>query len=216
MQPRIANLVNELLNEEEIAVAERLDFLIHHRTKGKAWALLEQILPKYWREDDGFLRTLAPDGVYRTIYYLDNPLEFRRNARYPIFMMGQHLEGLLGEFLDVHDRPLGALAQVWYMHARTELALLLLQFNEFYIQAKHLCSDPLLPQRLDERTFSTQEAVYCLLITRSLSSRLMDLLKEAGRPLREGWRPIQPEWKTWCSEEPRNPGRGGIAQREHP
>ena len=216
MQNQVVNLVNAVLSEKEIAVAERLDHLIESGEKLKAWALIEQILPKYWREDNGFLRTITPVYVYRTLYYLNEPYEFARNPRYMIFMMGQHLEGLLACILGIHRKPLGDLSYYLKRNQPVQLSATLLEFNKIYIRTKHMAGDPFLESRLDMRTFSTREAVFCLFIIRSLSMKLMDMLKESGNPLREGWKPIDRSWLTWDSTEPVNPGRGGIAQSEHP
>lgn len=216
MLSQLIKLIERILSEKEIAVAERLDHLIESGEKWKAWALIEQILPKYWREDHGFLRTITPVYVYRTLYYLNAPYEFARNPRYMIFMMGQHLEGLLACVLGIHTKPLGDLSFYLKRNQPSHLSDALLEFNKIYIRTKHMAGDPLLESRLDVRTFSTREAVFCLLITRGLSMKLMDMLKESGNPLREGWKPIDESWLTWDSTEPVSPGRGVIAQSEHP
>ena len=95
MQDQINNLVRAVLSGEEVDLAERLDFLIRNREMLKAWALLEQILPVFWQSDGNILRTISPTYVYRTLYYLNEPYEFKRNPRHMIFLMGNHLEGLL-------------------------------------------------------------------------------------------------------------------------
>jgi len=217
MQAQIAELITALLDEKEMAVAERLDFLIENeREMWKAWALLEQILPVYWKIDGDFPYTLAPAFVYRPLYYLNHPHEFARNPRYMIFMMGNHLEGLLVKLLNLHNRPLGDLSHYLSKTNQTKLSSFLLRFNEVYRRTKHMSGDPFLETRLDQRTFSTLEAVYCLFITRNLSAKLFDLLRKAGKPLKEEWKPIDPEWSTWDSEEPISLGRGVIAQSEQP
>jgi hypothetical protein len=131
-------------------------------------------------------------------------------------MMGNHLEGLLAHLLGLRNRPLGNLSNYLSRINRTELASYLLKFNEVYVRAKHMTGDPFLPARLDQRTFSARETVYCLFITRHLSIKLFSLLKEAGKPLSEEWKPIDPKWFAWDSEEPVGPGRGGIAKSQQP
>jgi hypothetical protein len=217
MQAQIVELVAALLDEKEIAVAERLHFLIENEPEmWKAWALLEQILPVYWKTEGGFLYTLAPVFVYRTLYYLNHPHEYARNPRYMIFMMGNHLEGLLVKLLNLHNRPLGNLSHYLSKTKPTELSSSLLKFNEIYRRTKHMSGDPFLETRLDLKTFSTCDAVYCLFVTRNLSIKLFDLLRKAGNPLKEEWKPIDTEWFTWDREEPINPGRGGISKSEQP
>jgi hypothetical protein len=216
MQSQIADLVNSLLNKDEIAIAERLDLLIENEEMFKAWALLEQIFPVFWIVEGKYLYTRKPVFVYRTIYYLNHPHEFFRNPRYMIFMMGNHLEGLLVHLLNLHNRPLGDLSHYLSKTNQTELSEYLLKFNAIYRRTKHMSGDPFLETRLDQRTFSPREAVYCLLITRNLSIRLFDLLKKAGKPLSEEWRQIDPQWFKWDSEEPISHGRQVIVKSQQP
>ena len=217
MQNQIEALVNSLLDDNEIAIAERLDFLIENEKEmWKAWALLEQILPVFWIVEGEYLHTRAPAFVYRTIYYLNHPQEFVRNPRYMIFMMGNHLEGLLVHLLNLRNRPLGDLSHYLSKFNQAELSAYLLKFNAIYCRTKHMSGDPFLETRLDQKTFSTREAVYCLLITRNLSIRLFDLLKKAGKPLSEDWKQINPQWFTWDNEEPISHGRTVISKSQQP
>lgn len=181
-QPQITELSKALLDEKEIAVAERLDFLIKNNEMWKAWALLEQILPVFWIVEGEYLHSRAPVFVYRTIYYLNHPQEFVRSPRYMIFMMGNHLEGLLVYLLDLHNRPLGSLSQYLPKINQKELSVSLLKFNNIYRRTKHMSGDPFLETRLNKRTFSAREAIFCLMVTRSLSIKLFDLAKKAGSP----------------------------------
>lgn len=182
----------------------------------KAWALLEQILPVFWIMEGEFLHTRAPAFVYRTLYYLDHPHDFVDDSRNMIFMMGNHLEGLLVHLLNLHNRPLGDLSHYLSKTNQTELSSSLLKFNEVYRRAKHMSGDPFLPTRLDQRTFGTRETVYCLFVTRNLSIKLFDLLKKAGKPLSEEWKQINPQWFTLDSEEPISPGRRVISKSQQP
>ena len=216
-QPQITKLTKTLLDGKEIAVADRLDFLIEKKPEmWKAWALLEQVLPIFWIVEGKYLHTRAPVFVYRTLYYLDNPHDFVRDPRKMILMMGNHLEGLLVHLLGLHNRPLGDLSYYLSKTNQTELSSLLLKFNEVYRRAKHMSGDPFLPTRLDQRTFSTREAVYCLFIMRNLSIKLFDLLKKAGKPLSEEWKQIDSQWFMWDSEEPISPGRRVIVKSQQP
>ncbi len=217
MRPQTIELIKDLLNEKEIAVAKRLDYLIEKEPEmWKAWTLLEQVLPVFWRKEGGHLYTIAPTFVYRTLYYLNHPHDFRRNPRYMIFMMGNHLEGLLSRLLGLHNRPLGDLSHYLSRLNQGELKANLLKFNVVYTKTKHMSGDPFLESRLDLRTFSTLEAIYCLFIVRHLSIKLFDLLKEVGKPLKEEWKLIDPEWIKWDSEEPVSPGRDVIPCSEPP
>ncbi len=216
MQNQIEALVNSLLDKDEIAVAERLDFLIENDNMFKAWALLEQIFPVFWIVEGNYLYTRNPVFVYRTIYYLNHPHEFFRSPRYMIFMMGNHLEGLLAYLLNLRNRPLGDLSHYLVKINQSELSEHLLEFNNIYRRTKHMSGDPFLPTRLDERTFSTREAIYCLFITRSLSIRLFDLLKKAGKPMSEEWKEIDPQWSNWDFEEPISHGRRVIVKSQQP
>ena len=216
MQDQIEALVSSLLDEGETAVAERLDFLIEKGEMWKAWALLEQVLPVFWIVEGEYLHTRAPVFVYRTLYYLNHPQEFVRNPRYMIFMMGNHLEGLLVHLLNLRNRPLGDLSHSLYKINQTKLSASLLNFNAIYRRTKHMSGDPLLEKRLDHRTFSTRDAIYCLFITRNLSMQLFDLLKKSGKPLSEEWKPIDPQWFTWNSEEPISHGRRVISKSQQP
>jgi len=215
MRKQISHLTQSILSENEIALANRLYYLIKQRKMTKSWALLEQILPKFWREEKNSLRTLWPDGVYRTLYYLDEPYDFVRNPRHMIVLMGNHLEGLLEHLMDIHGRPLGGLITAFSKTGDSRLTTSLREFNKIYVRAKHPSADPFLEKRLDRRTFSTREAIFCLIIMRHLSIQLFDLLRENGKPLEEGWKPIDPEWLSWDREEPISPARGVISLREH-
>jgi len=216
-QTQIIELTKALLDEKEIAVADRLDFLIEKELEmRKAWALLEQVLPIFWIVEGEYLHTRAPVFVYRTLYYLNHPLDFVNNSRGMIIMMGNHLEGLLVHLLDLHNRPLGDLSYYLSKIDQAELSSSLLEFNGVYRRAKHMSGDPFLPTRLDRRTFSTREAVYCLFVMRNLSIKLFDLLKKAGKPLSEEWKQIDSQWFTWDSEEPISRGRRVIVKSQQP
>lgn len=189
----------------------------------KAWALLEQVLPIFWIVEGKYLHTRAPVFVYRTLYYLDHPHDFVRNSRKMILMMGNHLEGLLVRLLDLHNRPLGDLSHYLRRSAhylsrtsQMELSSSLLKFNKIYRRAKHMSGDQFLPTRLDQKTFSTREAVYCLFIMRNLSIELFELLKKAGKPLSEEWKQIDSQWFTWDDEGPISPGRRVIVKSQQP
>jgi len=216
-QPQIVELTKALLDEKEIAIADRLDSLIEKEPEMlKAWALLEQVLPIFWIVEGKYLHTRAPAFVYRTLYYLDHPHDFVNNSRKMIIMMGNHLEGLLFHLLNLHNRPLGDLSHYLSRIDQTELSSSLLKFNEVYRRAKHMSGDLFLPMRLDQRTFSTRETVYCLFVMRNLSIKLFDLLKKAGKPLSEEWKQIDSQWLTWDSEEPISPGRTVIVKSQQP
>lgn len=214
MRKRISHLAQSILSENETALASRLYYLIKQRKMTKAWALLEQILPKFWRGEKNSLRTLWPDGVYRTLYYLDEPYDFVRNPRHMIVLMGNHLEGLLERLMGIHGSPLGCLITAFAKIRDKRLTQLLREFNKIYVLAKHPSADPFLEKRLDRRTFSARDAIFCLIIMRHLSIQLFDLLRENGKPLEEGWKPIDPEWLSWDREEPISPARGAIFLRE--
>lgn len=216
MQNQVKTLVNSLLDKDEIAVAERLYFLIANDEKWKAWALLEQILPVFWIIEGKFIHTRAPVFVYRTLYYLNIPPEFVRSPRHMILMMGNHLEGLLVYLLNLHNRPLGNLSHYLSKINQTELSDYILRFNIIYRRTKHMSGDPFLKTRLDQRTFTAQDAIYCLFVTRNLSIRLFDLLKKQGKALSEEWKPIDPQWFTWDSEVPISRGRMGIVKSQQP
>jgi hypothetical protein len=127
------------LDENEIAVAERLDFLIEREKEmWKAWALLEQILPIFWIVEGKYLHTRAPAFVYRTLYYLNHPHAYIDDSRNMIMMMGNHLEGLLVHLLGLRNRPLGKLSNYLSRINQRELASSLLKFNEIYVRAKHM------------------------------------------------------------------------------
>ena len=215
MRERISHLAEKLLAEKEIALANRLDYLIKGRRMRKAWALFEQVLPKFWKEENDVLRTLSPDNIYRTLYYLDEPYDFLRSPRHMIVLMGNHLEGLLEHLMDIHGPPLGSLINALSRTVSTSLSLPLLEFNKIYVRAKHPSADPFLETRLDRRTFSTREAIFCLIVMRHLSIKLFNLLRESGKPLVEEWKKIDPEWPSWNLEEPISPARGVISLREH-
>jgi hypothetical protein len=215
MKGQISHLAESLLAENEIALANRLDYLIKRRKIMKAWALLEQVLPKFWKEERGIFRTLSPDSIYRTLYYLDEPNDFVRSPRHMIVFMGNHLEGLLEYLMDIHGLPLGGLIYALSKMITATLISPLLEFNKIYVRAKHLSADPYLEKRLDRRTFSTREAIFCLIIMRHLSVKLFDALRENGKPLVENWKQIDPEWLSWDREELISPARGVIPLREH-
>jgi hypothetical protein len=214
MRSEIRHLTETLLGKNEIALANRLDYLVKKRKMDKAWALLEQILPKFWKDERGVLRTLFPDSVYRTLYYLNEPYDFIRSPRYMIVLMGNHLEGLLEHLTTIYGAPLGRLINALLKIRSTRLTSSLLEFNKIYVRAKHPSADPFLETRLDQRTFSTREAIFCLIIMRHLSIRLFNLLRKNGKPLGK-WKPIDSEWLSWNREEPISPARGVVTLREH-
>ena len=217
MTMRVSELADSLLTEKELALAERLNYLIETGKMRQAWTLLEQVLPKFWKEEGGVFRTLSPDGVYRTLYYLDEPYDFVKVPRHMIVLMGDHLQGVLDHLTDRrYGLPLGRLVNTLrkVKQLPRDLASQLLDFNGVYIRAKHLSADPFLPKRLDRRTFSTREAILSLIIMRQLSMRLCDLLREKGKPLPEDWKQINPEWLRW-DREGLAVGGNVIPLREH-
>ena len=217
MTMQVFDLADSLLTEKEVALAERLNYLIETGKMRQAWTLLELVLPKFWKEERGILRTLSPHSVYRTLYYLDEAYNYVRSPRHMINLMGAHLEGLLDFLADHRYRlPLGGLVGKLRKAGQLpeNLAFQLLDFNTIYKRAKHPTADPLLPKRLDRRTFPTREAILSLIVMRQLSMRLCGLLREKGKPLPEDWKQINPEWLTWNREGPVVGGRV-IPLREH-
>lgn len=54
----VYDIVDSLLSEKELALGDRLNYLIEAGKMKKAWTLLEQILPKFWKKDEVVLNTL--------------------------------------------------------------------------------------------------------------------------------------------------------------
>jgi len=205
MRKQISHLASNLLSNDEIALAERLYSLFKAKKMEQARVLLKQILPKYWKEENGRQFTLSPRGVYRTLYYLDKPHSFARSPRHMISLMGDHLACLLENLAGISEEippsrmSLGVLINSKQMKVLlpTELSSSLLEFNQVYVYAKHMSANPFLEEQLDRRTFTTHEAILCLIIMRYLSMKLSDLLKKNNKPLEAEWKQISPEWLTW-------------------
>lgn len=152
----VYDIVDSLLIEKELALGDRLDYLIEAGKMKKAWTLLEQILPKFWKKDKVVLRTLSPDNVYRTLYYLDEPYDFVRVPRHMIVLMGDHLQGVLNHLAYRRYRlSLGRLVTKLRKSKQLprELASQLLDFNEVYVRAKHMSADHACMQRRNKARF---------------------------------------------------------------
>lgn len=199
----------------DIVVTEKIDY-IKKEFQRFCVELDEIFQSKLGKEGmKGVLRTLSPDNVYRTLYYLDEPNDFIRSPRHMIVLMGNHLEGLLEHLTDIHGSPLGGLINALSKTRSISLTSPLLEFNKIYVCAKHPSADPFLETRLDRRTFSACEAIFCLIVMRHLSIKLFDLLRENGKALVEEWKQLDPEWLSWNRDEPISPARGVIPLREH-
>lgn len=210
---KIRTLAQNVLTSEDYPIVDYLYDLISNEEIRIACSLIENIFPQYWTLEGG-LRTLWPDDVYRTIYYLTNAKAYEDSSRHMINMMGGHLEGLL-YFLDEPNRlSLGPkIHRLKKKHLISEtLASQLLDFNGIYRRSKHMSGDNLLPKRLDIRTFSTFDTLLCLFVMRRLSMRLFSLLSENGISLPQQWKPYTSEWLCWKRTDIINPI---IPQRQH-
>ena len=119
--------------------------------------------------------------------------------------MSNHLEGLLQLLRGRRTREtLGNLVVRLAGHIiPVDMAKDLLEFNEAaVVRAKHMKSDDELPSRLDVRTFDTPDALACLVMVRSFSMRLFQLLKETGVVMPQSWKDFKEEWLSWTRDEP--------------
>jgi len=79
-----------------------------------------------------------------------------------------------------------------------ELGGILFQYNSLVnIPAKHPKANPMIPERLDIRTFSTWDTLLCLMLTRHLAIQLSEILKERGLILPANWKPFNKRWVNW-------------------
>ncbi len=213
----ILGLARKMLTQDELDLAGRLYWLLESGLMKEAWALIRDIFPVYWRDGNGASYTLDPDPVYRSLYYLDDPYGYMQHTRSALALMGSHLEGLL-EIIPGSPSSQSLGRMVYYLRSKgllpANLAQELMEFNSVaYIRAKHLASDPFLPERLDIRTFSPWEAVLCLIMMRNFSIRLFQILESRGVNLPEKWKEFKREWLTWDRSDPN--GWKAIAASEY-
>src|SRR5207249_1256942 len=147
----IDELAKSVLNADEVALAERLEYLITEGETRKAQSLLAKVFPKYWKDDS---TSLFPVSIYRTIYYLDFASDYIGDTRHLIENMGQHLEGLLNQLVRQKGLPvkqeLGMKVEVFRETLGEELSSALHDFNRLiHNVSKHPDDDPLLPVRFD-------------------------------------------------------------------
>ena len=216
--PRLVeSLANRLLSVEEIAVANRIEWLVDHGKIKKAQSLIQDIFPKYCSVRGGIPFTLWPDDVYRPLYYLDDPPAFLKLSSFVVHCMGEHLEGLLKLFPGAHEKlALGAQSkQLKSEVLPSNLADELLEFNRLAdVPAKHPSADPFLPRRLDVRSFTLREVTLLLMVMRQLSISLFALLKRQGIHFQEEWKEFKSEWIRWDRVTKLYPIV--IAARQHP
>jgi len=196
----VVSLANQLLSADETAVANRIEWLVDHGKTRKAKSLVQDILPKYCDVRRGIPFTLWPDDVYRPLYYLDDPQAFLTYSSFIVHCMGEHLEGLLKCFPEAH-RKLALGAQTKLLEGKvlpSDLANELFEFNRVAaVPAKHPSANPLLPSRLDVRSFTLREVTLLLMVMRHLSISIFALLKRQGVQFQEEWKEFKSEWIEW-------------------
>ena len=208
----ISQLANKALDERELQLAEHLAFLLDD-DKWDAASLIGSIIPVYWERVDERDRTLDPDNVFRSLYYIHvnasvNSKAFRRNTRAYMIYISNHIEGCLQQLmlLPRNDRGLSKTFGPLVAQLKKkgilpeELTGQLWEFNDaINVPSKHLGA--YIPtRRLKERTFSVIETAWALILMRKLSMQLFDLLITMGRPLPKQWPVFKDEWLTWARE----------------
>jgi hypothetical protein len=200
----ISVLAKELLDDKDIELAQRLDYLLSDNRRDAA-SLVEEIIPVYWKGAE----TLEPDPIYRPLYYIHMECDsrhFKQNTRHFIALLGAHLEGcLLWLFsnpprFSSFPKPFGRLV-VELTKARVlpnDLAVQLGRFNRVAnVPAKHFGASPRQSRRLDERRFSMMDATLSFVIMRRLSIRLFEMIRNRGVSLPTGWKNFDEKWLTW-------------------
>ena len=134
MSNSIMSFSDRLLSAEEIAVANRIEWLIKRKKYKKAKSLIQEIFPKYCDDRGGIPYTLWPSAIYRPLYYLNIPSFFTTTSSSTVHMMGEHLEGLL-KWLPEANKKLALGAQIKLLKGKIlpiNLADNLLEFNNIF------------------------------------------------------------------------------------
>jgi hypothetical protein len=206
---QIERFAADILDEQEWHLAERLSFLLGDNRYNVTKLILE-IIPTYWEKVEDRLRTLAPDNIYRPLYYIHTKSgnkDFENNTRSYMGTISAHLEGCLmfltssppSREYGVSPQPFGRLVGP-LMNSNIispELAAQLWKFNELVnIPSKHYGAYA--PTRwLDERTFSIFETACAFVLMRKLSIQLFKILETKGVPLPHGWPDFKHEWLSY-------------------
>ncbi len=208
----ISVLAKELLDDKDIELAQRLDYLLSHNRRDAA-SLVEEIIPVYWKGAE----TLEPDPIYRPLYYIhmeSDGRRFKQNTRHFIALLGAHLEGCLlwlsssPPRFSIFPKPFGGLVETLSKAGAlpNDLAAQLARFNRIAnVPAKHFGASPRLSRRLDQRFFSVMDASLSFVIMRRLSIRLFAMIGQTGVSLPTGWKDFDEKWLTWdrkISERP--------------
>lgn len=199
----IVNLAQETLDDQELDLAEHLSVLLSN-DQYDAGLVVAAILPKYYEGD----RTLQPDSIYRTLYYVDQYAalrDFEGKTRTFLDMVSGHIENCLFHLyaetphLTKSNVPFGTLVQALHNLGLLSdgLTFQLRAFNKVVnIPAKHFNAYSL-PSAIGRRTFSVPEAAFAFMIMRKLSVPLFALLKEKGVEMKADWPPFDPKWLEW-------------------
>jgi hypothetical protein len=187
------------LNDDELALAARLEYLVKNDKIREAQSLLGEVFPRYWKDES---TSLYPVSIYRTIYYLHLASDYVDDTRHLIENMGQHLEGLLNQMVRKKGKSvkmeLGRKIEMFRTELGDTLRRGLYDFDDaIHNVAKHPDDDPQLPVRFDVRRFSTKETLLSLTITRHFSIQLFLVLDKNGIQLPQSWPQFNSEWLSW-------------------
>ena len=208
MPSDIATLARRMLDEQELLLAAHLTFILEDDSLD-AGRFVEAIIPVYWETVGNHQQTLDPDPIFRPLYYVEGYAgthDFGRFTRIFIDVASAHIEGCLKWLTPSPPQHRGGYGLFGELVVRlrdpgildASLAENLLFFNKIVnVPSKHFGALFTEHSRLDERTFSIEDAAFSLIMTRKLSIQLFDLLVARGVPLKHHWPPFRPEWLTW-------------------
>lgn len=195
-----------MLDEKEIKLSEHLSVLFAD-DKYDVGSVVAAVLPKYWEQVGENRRSLSPQPIFRSLYYVHSyadQIDFAGKTRIFLDFICGHLEGCLFSLYANVSRyaqsklTFGKLIEVLYgMNILSDkLAGQLWAFNRTVnIPSKHLGALDM-PVALEERTFSVLDAACAFVMMRKLSVLLFALLKEKG-VLQADWPSLDERWLDW-------------------
>lgn len=193
----------------EQALASHLTMLLNN-TEYEILPLIADILPVYAKKRGDHYVNLEPFLIYRQLYYIhyafNSTRPFMESTREFLRTISGYIEACLHYLIaaqpnarsypNMFGRSLEKLEKEGVL--TKELATKIQKLNQVVnIPAKHPSTffDPDMP--LDKRTFSINDASLALVITRSISIELFEVLKASGVNIPEGWREFDEEWLQW-------------------
>jgi hypothetical protein len=210
---KLIKLAQRVLDKDEYSLALYLSELLEDTKCNFVYLLMEDILPKYYEKKEGTY-TLAPDAIYRPLYYVHmdcGSTNFAEITRHFIALSAAHIEGCLywltKEAIEFGspDLPFGGLVKRLFKEniLPEKLVIDLFEYNHLAnIPAKHFTASKRIQSNIYERTFSICDACLNFMITRSLSIQLFSILNSNRVKLPSKWKEFDNEWLSnkWRTE----------------